>query len=40
MFEEHKLEPMVGQVFEWENAVEAFAVSMGNTAVGKIVIQV
>ena len=40
VFEENKLRPVVGQVFEWEDAVKAFAVSMDHSAVGKVVIRI
>lgn len=40
IFEEQKLHPYVGRVFEWEEAVEAFSVSIENSVVGKIVIKI
>jgi len=40
LFEEHKIQPVVGEVFEWEDAVNAFAVSMDYSVVGKIIIRV
>lgn len=40
LFEEHGIHPVVGEVFEWENAVEAFRKSMRREVVGKIVIKV
>jgi len=40
LFETNKLRPMIGKAFSWENAVEAFRVSMGHSIVGKVVIRI
>jgi NADPH:quinone reductase-like Zn-dependent oxidoreductase len=40
LFEEHKLHPVIGKVFEWEDAVDAFRVSMEKSVMGKVVIKV
>lgn len=40
MFEENDIKPVIGQVFEFKDAVKAFDVSMDGSTVGKIVIKV
>lgn len=40
MVEEHGIRPIIGEIFEWKDAVRAFEVSMDRSAVGKIIIKV
>jgi NADPH:quinone reductase-like Zn-dependent oxidoreductase len=40
MMEKHRIEPVVGQVFEWLEAKEAFKALMKQSFPGKIVIKV
>ena len=39
VYDEHKLHPYIAQVFEWEDAKEAFAALVSKSGVGKIVIK-
>jgi D-arabinose 1-dehydrogenase-like Zn-dependent alcohol dehydrogenase len=40
LMNKHQIRPQVGEVFEWEDAKEAFRKSMDWNVVGKIVIKV
>lgn len=40
LMEKHKTQPVVGQVFEWAEAKEAFKALMQQSFPGKIVIKV
>lgn len=40
LMNDHQIQPQVGEVFEWEDAKEAFKKSMDWNVVGKIVIKV
>jgi NADPH:quinone reductase-like Zn-dependent oxidoreductase len=40
MFEEYDIKPAIGRVFEFEDAVKAFDVSMDRSTVGNMVIKV
>ncbi len=40
VYEKHDLHPPIAQVFEWEDAKEAFAALVRQAAVGKLVIKV
>jgi NADPH:quinone reductase-like Zn-dependent oxidoreductase len=38
--EEHKIKPVVGKVFEWEQAVEALDYVTSGSHFGKVVIRI
>lgn len=40
LMEKHRIEPFIGQVFQWSEAREAFRAQMKQTVPGKIVIKV
>ena len=40
VYEKHDVHPQIAQVFEWEDAREAFAALVGQTGVGKLIIKV
>lgn len=40
LMERHKIEPVVGQVFEWTEAKDAFEALMKQLVPGKIVVKV
>jgi NADPH:quinone reductase-like Zn-dependent oxidoreductase len=40
VYQEHGVRPQIAQMFEWEEAKDAFAALNGQSAVGKIIIKV
>lgn len=40
LVEEHSINPVVGETFEWEEAPKAFECMMNQGTIGKIVIRI